>query len=443
MTEPRGPRSRNAPNLSSPRDASTASRRPEPFNPAREIAARVLMKVMAGDGFAAPALDAALQHAALPARDAGLATHVVYGTLRHAPSLKAALAPLLTGDTHPKVQTLLLAGAYEKLHLGTPAHAVVNEYVNLARAARLAPPGLVNAVLRRVEAAPMDRASTELPEWLEDVYRQAFGAQADAVTADLLRPQPLWLSVSEAGAASLQAEGSTLTPGPQGVDRVELSRPLRETDAFRQGHAQPINPASMACVDALGDVEDVRVLDLAGGAGVKAAMLAARGAQVTSVDVAARKHAAAKGNLNRLGLRADFLTHDLTGPLDVPPASHVLLDAPCTGSGTLRSHPEIKLRLTPAAVQAMAELQARMLPHAAALVEPGGVLVYSVCSVTPQEGPQVIAGFLDAHPEFTVEPVPDLEVPHVPAGPGVLTVPDGGVDGFFIARLRRVGESSG
>ncbi|MFD1730210.1 hypothetical protein ACFSC4_02375 [Deinococcus malanensis] len=115
----------------------------------------------------------------------------------------------------------------------------------------------------------------------------------------------------------------------------------------------------------------------------------------------------------------------------------MLLDAPCTGSGTLRSHPEIKLRLTPEAAQAMADLQGRMLPHAAALVEPGGTLVYSVCSVTPQEGSQVVFDFLASHPEFTSEPIPDLEVPHVAAGPGVLTVPLEGVDGFFIARLRR------
>ncbi|MFC4639437.1 RsmB/NOP family class I SAM-dependent RNA methyltransferase [Deinococcus hohokamensis] len=411
-------------------------RRPAPFNPARELAVRVLLRVLHGDAFAAPALDSALQEARLPARDAGLATHLVYGTLRHAPSLQSALAPMLSEGTHPKVRTLLLAGAFEKLHLGTPPHAVVSEYVNLARGARLAPPGLVNAVLRRVERPAGDQ-SHELPEWLLLVYREVFGAHTDAVVADLLSPQPLWLSVSEGGAASLEAEGSRLTPGPQGVDRVELSRPLRETAAYRAGQAQPINPASLACVDALGAVEGMQVLDLAGGAGVKAAMLAARGAQVTSVELQARKHDAARANLARLGLSADFVTHDLTTPLDLPPAPRVLLDAPCTGSGTLRSHPEIKLRLTPQAVQEMAALQARMLPHAAALVAPGGALVYSVCSVTPQEGAGVVADFLAAHPEFSAQPVPGLEVAHVPAGPGVVTVPLDGVDGFFIARLER------
>ncbi|GAA5513397.1 ribosomal RNA small subunit methyltransferase B [Deinococcus carri] len=410
------------------------------FNPARALAVRVLTRVLAGETFAAPALDAALAEARLPARDAGLATHLVYGTLRYVPMLDAALTPLLQGETHPKTRALLLAGTFEKLVLGTPPHAVVSEYVNVARMARLAPPGLVNAVLRRVERpAETEETRYALPEWLIATFRAAYGERADAVLADQLQPQPLWLSLSEAGARTLEAEGSVVEPGPNDVDRVTLARPLRETAAYRQGQAQPINPASLGVVDALGDVENRHVLDLAGGAGVKAAMLAARGAQVTSVDVAARKHAAARANLKRLGLHADFLTHDLTTPLKVPPAPLVLLDAPCTGTGTLRAHPEIKLRLTPGAVAEMADLQARMLPNAAALVEPGGLLVYSVCSVTPQEGEEVVRTFLAAHPEFTPDPLPDLGLPVAPAGEGVLTVPEDGLDGFFIARLRRTG----
>lgn len=408
------------------------------FNPARALAVRVLTHVLAGETFAAPALDAALAEARLPARDAGLATHLVYGTLRFAPMLEAALAPLLREKTHSKTRALLLAGAFEKLVLGTPPHAALSEYVNVARMARLAPPGLVNAVLRRVERpAETEETRYALPRWLIDIFRAAYGPRADAVLADQLQPQPLWLSLSDEGVRRLEAEGSVVEPGPNGVDRVTLARPLRDTAAYRQGQAQPINPASLSVVDALGEVEGQRVLDLAGGAGVKAALLAARGAHVTSVDVMARKHDAARANLKRLGLHADFLTHDLTRPLEVPPAPLVLLDAPCTGTGTLRAHPEIKLRLTPAAVEEMAALQARLLPNAAAVVEPGGLLVYSVCSVTPQEGQEVVRAFLAEHPEFMSEPLSDLGLPTVSAGEGVLTVPEDGVDGFFIARLRR------
>jgi len=155
------------------------------------------------------------------------------------------------------------------------------------------------------------------------------------------------------------------------------------------------------------------------------------------VDRVPGKHRAARNNMKRLGLNATFITADLTQAPDLTPGDRVLLDAPCTGSGTLRSHPEIKLRLTPQAVQDAALLQARMLDTAAGLTAPGGVLVYSVCSVTQAEGPQAVQGFLARHPEFTPEALPDLLVPAVPSGDGALTLPLGGVDGFFIARLRK------
>lgn len=416
--------------------SSSSRRRSSAFNPAREIAVSVLLRVLSGESYAAVALDGALTSAKLDARDAGLATHIVYGTLRHYPSLNAALSPMLNQKTTAKAHALLLAGAFEKLCLGTPMHAVTNEYVNLARGLRFAPPGLVNAVLRRLESA--SAAQHELPDWLAQIYQQVFGAKATDIFADLLEPQPLWLSLSDQGVQMLEEQGSLVTLGPQGIDRVELGLPLRQTKAFQSGQAQPINPASMACVTALGDVEQKRVLDLAGGVGIKAAMLAARGASVTSVDVIARKHQAARKNLERLGLRAEFITHDLTMPLRLAPAPFVLLDAPCTGSGTLRSHPEIKLRLTPEAIIEMAQLQAQMLKQASKLVEPGGSLVYSVCSITPAEGPELISQFLKEHPNFVAESLADLDIPCQSAGSGVVTFPLNGIDGFFIARLRAV-----
>ena len=413
-------------------------------NPARALSVRVLVSVMAGESFAAPALDDALTKAVLATRDAGLCTHLVYGTLRYAPLLETALEPLLRGDTPLKARALLLCGAFEKLILGTPPHAVVNEYVTLARTG-FGPPALVNAVLRRVEALGPQGAAATLPAWLAGEYRVAYQDQTDNVLQDLLAPQPLWLRLTPAGEDSLQQEGSALEAGEQteasygDVYRVQLARPLRETEAFDQGWAQPINPASMACVLALGDVQGQQVLDLAGGAGIKAAMLAVAGARVSSVDRLAGKHRAAKNNMRRLGLHAEFVTADLTGPLDLTPADRVLLDAPCTGSGTLRSHPEIKLRLTPQAVQEAAALQGQMLDTAAGLTALGGVLVYSVCSVTQAEGPQAAQRFLERHPEFSPEALPDLLVNTVVSGPGILTVPLGGVDGFFIARLRKLG----
>ncbi|GAA4019444.1 transcription antitermination factor NusB [Deinococcus rubellus] len=403
-------------------------------NPAREVALRVLTRVLGG-AFASSELDRELKRGHLPGRDAGLATQLVYGTLRHYRRLNAALTPLLTSSTRDSTRAVLLAGAYEKFVLGTPVHAVVNEYVDLARGG-FGPPGLVNAVLRRLEGLP-DVAA--LPQWLEAELQDAYGSQARAVEASLLEPQPLWLRLTGEGVNALRGEGSEVEPGYGDVYRVSLSRPLGVTAAFKNGWAQPINPASFACVLALGEVEGRRVLDLAGGSGVKAAMLASRGAQVTSVDVSDKKIRPARQNMGRLHLKAEFVTADLTQTPDLAPADLVLLDAPCTGSGTLRGHPEIGLRLTQQAVAGMADLQRRMLSACAPLVSPGGTLVYSVCSVTRAEGPQQVERFLDAHPEFSPAPLPDLQVPVTTSGAGVLTMMDDGIDGFFIARLQRRG----
>ncbi|MBB6098400.1 16S rRNA (cytosine967-C5)-methyltransferase [Deinobacterium chartae] len=408
------------------------------MNPARLLAVRVLRSVLQEGAFAAPALDGALGRARLSARDAGLATHIVYGTLRWLPALEVALAPLLRANTPMRARSIVLAGAFEKLYLETPAHAVVSEYVELAKqeVGRLS--GLVNAVLRRVERpdSATDEVRYGLPGWLADEFRAAYGERAAGVLEDQTRPAPLWLWLSDAGIRDLEDEGSVVEPGYGDVFRVSLDRPLRETRAFQRGQAQPVNPASHAVVSALGDLKDRRVLDLAGGSGVKAAFLALAGARVISYDLDARKHEAARGNFRRLHLEGEFKQADLAQPQHLEAADVVLLDAPCTGSGTLRAHPEIKLRLTPAEPLEMAELQRRMLETAAAGVAPGGTLLYSVCSLTHAEGPGVLEAFLADHPEFTPQELA-LEVPAVPAGAGAFTVADHGLDGFFVARLQR------
>lgn len=397
---------------------------------------RVLLQVYRGD-FASAALDSALNKASLSSRDAGLATHIVYGVLRYKPSLEAALDPMLQGNTPLKARVLLMAGLFEKVYLDTPLHAVVNEYVNLARLGRLAAPALVNAVLRRVGSAVAPMRSN-YPEWLAEAIEQL--EQGEEVLGDMLKPQPLWLYTTLRGESALVLDGVRLTGMVLGVHKVELGGvPLAKTRAYKKGDVQPVNPASMACVEALGDVSNRTVLDLAGGSGVKAALLAARGAKVISVDKAAHKHELAASNMKRLGVSAKFISHDLTKPLDEQ-AELVLLDAPCTGTGTLRAHPEIKYRLSPETVVKMSELQRKMLAQAAACTRVGGLLVYSVCSLLPEEGVKVIDDFLENNADWVAE---DLEFPFPVQrqGAGVLTLPLEGIDGFYIARLRKKSES--
>jgi len=404
-------------------------------NPARALAARVLNRVLFEGAYAAPALDTALERGKLPLRDAGLATHLVYGTLRYYVALEWVLSPMLSEKTPPKARVLLLLGAFEKFYLETPEHAVVNEYVELAKVELGGLSGVVNAVLRRI-SRPEDPYA--LPESLKLEFEAVYGEQADPVMRALLEPSPLWLWCSDQGVRLLEQEGALLEKPIGEVYQVTLGLSLRSSEAYRKGQVQPINPASLAVVSSLGNVQNQRVLDLAGGNGIKASFLARAGAFVTSVDLDARKHEAARKNLERLGLEVEFVVQDLAGNTksELMPAPFVLLDAPCSGTGTLRGHPEIKLRFEKVALEELVTLQARMLENAASLVEPGGLLLYSVCSVVRSEGVGQVRAFLERHLEFTPENL-ELNVPVARAEVGVYTVPLEGLDGFYIARLRR------
>ena len=401
----------------------------------RGLALSVLEKVGRGK-YAAPTLDLALERNRLERQERGLATDLVYGTLRRLRWLDASLAPLLSKPEGlpPWLRWLLRAGAYEALFTPRPRHAVVNAWVETAkkRSGRLA--GLANAVLRRVELVEAPEAvRLGVPDFLYQEWRAHF-APLDWVEA-LNEPAPLWLTLYPGGRELLEAQGVAYAPGPvAGSVRVEGRAP-RELEAYRKGRAQPQNPASLFAAQLLEAPPGARVLDLAGGAGLKAAWLAAGGAEVTSVDANPRRQEEGRRNLERLGLDVRFLTHDLSRPLAMR-APYVLLDAPCLGTGTLRTHPELRMRLDPADVAPSAARQLRLLENAAAAVEPGGVLVYSVCSLTQAEGEGVAGRFLEAHPEFEPWPFED-PLPLWRGQSGAYVRPTGGLDGFYYARMRR------
>lgn len=403
----------------------------------RALALGVLVKVGRGR-FAAATLDLALSRTALTSQAAGLATDLVYGTLRRLRWVDWSLEPLLEqpGRLPEAVRWALRAGGYEKLFTPRPAHASVNAWVEVVghRHPRLR--GLANAVLRRLEPRPAPEAvRLGLPDFLYEEWRRRFGDPE--WMEDLNEPAPLWLTLFPGGEAALAEQGVPFEPGPvPGNVRVQ-GFSVRRIEAFRKGLAQPQNPASLLAAQLLEARAGERVLDLAGGSALKAAWLAARGARVTSVDADARRQEAGRHNLARLGLEVTFQTHDLTRPLGLT-APKVLLDAPCLGTGTLRGHPELRMRLDPEALAPMARLQARLLETAARATEPGGLLVYAVCSLTESEGEGQIARFLAGHPEF--EPLEiDSPVPVLARGHGVYVRPENGLDGFYYARFRRSG----
>lgn len=201
---------------------------------------------------------------------------------------------------------------------------------------------------------------------------------------------------------------------------------------------QPQNPSSAAVVAALGPVAGSVVLDVGSGHGIKAAQLAARGARVIAIDRDARRLAIGRANLARLGFHVEHRQLDASQPLSgIPMVDVALVDAPCSGTGTLRGHPEIKLRWSLEESVAAARLQRAMLAAVADRVRPGGRLVYAVCALGLEEGPGVVGAFLAEHPEWRADARP-LALPSHAAAVGAWILPDqSGLDGFYVAQLVR------
>jgi len=401
----------------------------------RALALRVLKRVGRGK-YLEPTLDLALEKSTLQGPDRGLATQLAYGTLQRLYYLDHVLAPFLKdpGRLPEAIRWILRLGAFEKLFLRTPDYAAVSEWVELAKDASPRHAGLVNAVLRRVRpkaAPPWIRESA--PQFLYDHWRGFFG------DADFVRhfnePPPLWVAAFPGAEEALRKEGVQYETGPVPGSLKLRGTPLRVLKAYRKGLIQPQNPASLYAAQLLEVPPGARVLDLAGGAGLKAAWLASQGARVTSYDKNPRRQEAGKKNLKRLGLEVDFKTADLTRP--VPDrAAYVLLDAPCTGTGTFRHHPELRYRVQKGDPEKTAKLQRTLLETAAGATLPGGRLVYSVCSLTAPEGEGVVQAFLEDHPEFEPEPF-ELPFPALKHDLGAYVRPEDGLDGFYYARLRR------
>lgn len=410
------------------RDAGPGSASTEPRGAggdARDVASRVLHRVTDKGAFAMPALDGELARADLAPRDAALATEIVYGALRVLPALDAVVTPHLRrplADMDPLTRAILRVGVYQLQHLGrVPARAAVHSSVELTRRLRSAQSaGFVNAVLRRVaEARPAEPAPpTQLvvPAWL----RQVLGDSLDAARVDALLDQsqdipPLCLAVAdpstrEALAARLGAELGALSPHALLMRRAGDPRRL---PGFEGGEFWVQEEGAQLVALAVGALAGERIVDACAGHGGKSLMLAAQLAgegTLLSIDVDERKLARIPAQLSRLGLageRAPDLSSspfqqeaiDLsvgTGGLE---AIHdrVLVDAPCSGLGTLRRRPELMLRLAPKDIARLAALQLEILERAVKLVRPGGRLTYAVCSPATAEGAAVADRFESRH----------------------------------------------
>ena len=392
----------------------------------------------------------------LDGRDLALARAIAVVTFRRLGTLRQALHERLNKELKdPRLFALLATGAAQILVLDVPDHAAVDLAVELARQDRSLghAGGLVNAVLRRVARErdgilAQDDPWRDTPDWLRDRWSRHYGPEGAAAIARAHRgAASVDLTVREDAAGWAERLGGILLP--TGSVRLTERTAIRDLPGYREGAWWVQDAAAALPARLLAARPGERVADLCAAPGGKTAQLAATGAEVLAVDRSARRLGRVEENLARLGLRAATRVADAT-TLNDEPFDAVLLDAPCSATGTIRRHPDVLWTKGEEDVAKLAGLQERLLDRAASLVRVGGRLVYCICSLEPEEGERQAGRLLARHPGLMRVPVEAGEV----GGLGELVTPDGdlrtlpghlprpeegrsGLDGFFAIRLVR------
>jgi 16S rRNA (cytosine967-C5)-methyltransferase len=415
----------------------------------RALAYRALRAVLEDDRN----LDVALA-SELPPRERAFAHTLVATALKRLGEIDAALTPLLAqpfAKLAPDARALLRIGATQ-MFLDTPPHALVAATVDLAKSEAPHFSGLTNAVLRRLvrEGLPQRdaRAAAKLntPDWLWDSWVAAYGDDVaeDIATAHLREPTlDITAREPERWAEPLGAEilpTGSLRRAPRAGGEIR-ALPGYDEGAWWVQDAAAAMPARL-----IAGLSGKRVLDLCAAPGGKTAQLVAMGYDVVAVEQSAPRAQVLRDNLSRLKLAAEVVIADATTTTTDRPVDGILLDVPCTATGTIRRHPDIPWRKSAVDLGRLVPVQTRLLDHAATLLSPGGVLVYAVCSLEAAEGPQRIAEFLSRNDDFHRKPITPAEVGGdaalITADGDLRTLPchwaeRGGMDGFYAARLLR------
>lgn len=430
------------------------------------------MPGLAARRVAAEAIDAVLENARpleeslerfareLDDRDRALARMIAATVLRRLGSLRARVRSMLERGLPEKarhVETLLLVGAAQILLMDVPDHAAVGTSVTLAgeSAASAGFKGLVNGVLRRLvrerDAGTPEGALPDVsdqPQWLIDGWSAAYGPErAQAISRALAAEAPLDLTVRQDAALWAEQLGGRLLP--TGSVRLVDAGNVTALPGYEEGAWWVQDAAAALPARLLHAQPGQHIVDLCAAPGGKTAQLAASGAQVVALDRSEQRLRRLEQNLARLKLEAQVVeanaAHWSGGPFDA-----VLIDAPCSATGTIRRHPDVAWTKAPADIASLASLQSRILTNAANLLKPGGVLVYSTCSLEPEEGERQIEALLTRRPDLVRDPVQPgecgIDAQWINAEGEVRTLPFhlpaeetrfSGLDGFFAARLRR------
>lgn len=431
-------------------DASAFPTVPGPAS-ARRVAANLVDMVL-GKG---RALDDALADPKsgfrdLSDRDRAYVRRLTATTLRRRGQIDGCLRKFLTLWPKGLPREAMRLGAAELLFLGAPAHAAVGEAVNLMHPEQKKPRGLINAVLRKVATegaaivAEQDAAIANTPEWLWQSWVNFYGEDmARDIAMAHLQEAPLDISVK--GDAAVWAEHLQAELLPTGSLRRVAGGAVESLPGFEEGAWWVQDVAATLPAKLLGDVTGKRVADLCAAPGGKTAQFAALGASVMAVDRSEPRLKRLKENLKRLGLKADVRTAEIEQWQPPELFDAVLLDAPCTATGTIRRHPDLPYLKDETDVAKLAELQRRLMRAAWAMLKPGGRMVYCVCSLQPEEGEYQLRHLL-ALPGAEILPA-DAGKLHLPAEAvahdGALrTLPSmwsgrGGMDGFFAVCLQK------
>jgi 16S rRNA (cytosine967-C5)-methyltransferase len=396
--------------------------------------------------------------AGLPDRDRALMRRLTATVLRRLGTLRHLLGGLLDKGfpaDAPRVETILLVGAAQILWLDVPDHAAVDLSVRLAqadrRAARYA--GLVNAVLRKVAQARdgvlADKVARDTPAWLLARWKKNYGNDVARAIAQANGHEPaLDLTVKqEPEVWAEHVHGRVLATG---TVRTLAHGAITLLPGFAEGAWWIQDAAASLPARLFGDVNGLSICDLCAAPGGKSAQLVVAGAAVTAVDRSAGRIARLRENFTRLGLQVETVAADA---LDWKPERQfdgVLLDAPCTSTGTIRRHPDVPWLKSEADLTVLTSLQQRLLDQAVDLLKPGGTLVYCVCSLEPEEGEQQIEALLARDPRLSRKPIQPAEVAghaeFITADGALRTLPQylpdpdphwAGLDGFYAARLVR------
>ena len=398
---------------------------------------------------------------ALDGRDRALVRAILLTALRHRNTIAALVAARLErplpANAHALAHILHIAAA-QMLFLDVPDSAAVDLAVAQAksdpRTTRFA--GLVNAVLReigrrkeRALPAVLER-TVDAPAWFAQRLEAAYGAEKTARILAMHRleaPTDFTVKADPEGWAA-RFGGIVLSNGTVRVAR--LPAPVPELPGFAEGQWWVQDFSASLPATLLGDVAGQRVADLCAAPGGKTAQLAAAGAKVTAVDASRSRLKRLAQNLDRLGLQAEIVEADILAWMPAEPFDAVLLDAPCSSTGTVRRHPDVPWTKSPADIDKLADLQRRLLDRAVTFVRPGGRIVFSNCSLDPAEGEALAAAFLADRKDVVLEPLTDAVrpalAPFVDAAGMLRTTPAdldlgdpalSGCDGFFALRLRR------